>query len=261
MRYRLFQIDAFTDRVFQGNPAAVCVMGEWPEEEIMQKVAAENNLAETAFLVPYEDGYFIRWFTPKVEIDLCGHATLAAAYVLYEYFYYTDAKINFFTKNSGNLWIEKKGDTLSMNFPVDKFKKTTLPESLKNAFEIQPKEVYKGRTDYMLVYENELQIRNMQPKLDLIKNTDCRGVIITAEGESYDVVSRFFAPGLGIPEDPVTGSAHTTLTPYWTERLMKKVLHAKQLSERTGEIICHLQGERVMLEGKAVTFLEGEIEF
>ena len=261
MRYRIFQIDAFANKVFEGNPAAVIVMDRWPEESIMQKIAAENNLAETAFLVAYEDGYFIRWFTPKAEVDLCGHATLAAAYVLYEYYFYSDKQIMFFTKNSGVLTVAKNDDWLSMNFPSDKFVQTELPQELSQAFGVQPKEVYKGKTDYMLVFENEIEIKEAMPNLSLISTADSRGVLITAPGNDCDFVSRFFAPNLGIPEDPVTGSTHTTLTPYWTTKLNKQILKARQLSERTGEMICRMQKDRVILEGKAVTFLEGEIEF
>lgn len=261
MRYRIFQIDAFTETRFHGNPAAVCILDKWPYDTVLQNIAKEMNLAETAFLVPHDDGYDIRWFTPTAEIDLCGHATLASAYVLYEYYFHSWRYIQFFTKTNGTLTVEHNNDWLAMNFPVDTPIACAMPKELEGVFSTQPKEIYHGATDYMLVFESEEEIRRATPKLEQLKKLNCRGVVITAQGTEHDFVSRFFAPQIGIAEDPVTGSTHTLLCPYWSKQLNKHILKAEQLSERGGTLLCRQHNQRVIIEGKAVAVLEGEIEF
>lgn len=261
MKLRLYQIDAFAKRVFQGNPAAVCVLDEWLTDELMQKLGLENNLSETAFVVPKGDEYEIRWFTPTVEVDLCGHATLASAFVLFEYYKHPSDIIIFQSKSRGKLSVKKNDDgTLTLDFPADTVNKVELPESLKNAFNISPVECYKGKTDYLLIYSSQEDIENIEPDFNLILNSGERGVIVSAPGKNTDFVSRFFAPQAGVNEDPVTGSAHTTLTPVWSAKLNKTKLSAKQLSKRGGELVCELIGERVKISGSAVKYLIGEIE-
>jgi PhzF family phenazine biosynthesis protein len=260
-KIKLYQIDAFTDKVFGGNPAAVCILDAWLKDAEMQHIAAENNLAETAFVVNTEEGYEIRWFTPTVEVDLCGHATLAAAYVLFRYYNHPTAKINLHSPRSGLLTVEKEDDILTLNFPTDVFEATETPEALITAFGLTPEETYKGKTDFMLIYASQADVQNFDPDINLINTVNARGVIVSAPGNDVDFVSRFFCPQVGISEDPVTGSAHTTLTPYWSKRLNKQKLTAKQLSGRQGNLTCEYLGERVNISGKAVTYLTGEIEF
>lgn len=259
MKYKIYQIDAFTDRIFSGNPAAVCPLNEWLSDDLMQKIAMENNLAETAFYVKEDDHYQIRWFTPKVEVDLCGHATLAAAYVLFNHEYYPEKVINFYSKRSGKLSVTKNNEHLALNFPVDIFQQADITDELKSGFNLIPKEIYKGKSDYLFVYETENQIQTLIPNLASIATLEARGVIATAKGENIDFVSRFFAPQCGVDEDPVTGSAHTTLTPFWSQRLHKNKLTAIQLSERKGYLNCELLGDRVEISGKAKLYLIGEI--
>ena len=259
-KIKLFQIDAFTDKVFHGNPAAVCVLDEWIEAEKMQKIGAENNLAETAFVVKKDNDFEIRWFTPTVEVDLCGHTTLAAAYVLYKYYNYQSKKINFHSLKSGLLSVEKDKEYFTLDFPTDNYKKVNTPQVLIDAFGITPAETYRGKTDYLLLFSTQDEIERIEPDLNLIATVDARGVIVSAPGHEKDFVSRFFGPQSGINEDPVTGSAHTTLTPVWSEKLGKTNLTAKQLSKRQGDLICELQGSRVRITGKAVTYMKGEIE-
>lgn len=260
-KLKLFQIDAFTDQVFGGNPAAILVLDQWIPEEKMQQIADENNLAETAFVVQKDlDNFEIRWFTPTVEVDLCGHATLAAAHVLFTYFEHALDKINFHSQASGLLSVTRNGENLSLDFPVDVYKKIAVPEELINAFGPTPIESYKGKTDYVLLFSNQEDIEKARPNLDMIKRIKARGVIISAPGKKVDFVSRFFAPQSGIDEDPVTGSAHTTLTPIWSEKLGKDILTAKQLSRREGNLYCELKGNRVRISGKAVTYLIGQLE-
>lgn len=260
MRIKLYQIDTFTDKVFQGNPAAICVLDKWIDEEKMQMISAENNLAETAFVVKKGNDFEIRWFTPSVEVDLCGHATLAAAYVLYEYYNYKTDEIVFHSHTSGKLSVNKKDDLLTLNFPTDTYQKIETPQVLIDAFGLKPTEAFKGKTDYLLMFECQKIIEDFKPDLDLIAAVGGRGVIVTAQGEQTDFVSRFFAPQAGINEDPVTGSAHTTLTPVWSKKLKKENLTAKQLSKRQGDLKCKYLGDRVEITGKAVTYLIGEIE-
>lgn len=259
MKYKLYQIDAFTDRIFSGNPAAVCPLDKWLSDDLLQKIAMENNLAETAFYVKQGDEYEIRWFTPKTEVDLCGHATLAAAYVLFNHENHSTQTTRFYSPRSGALVVSKQNDILTLNFPVDVFHPVDLSEELKLAFDISPAFALKGKTDYVLVFDTEEQIKNVKVDFKQIANLGGRGVIITAKGEQVDFVSRFFAPQCGIDEDPVTGSAHTTLTPYWSKRLNKTTLSAIQLSERKGYLRCELLGDRVQISGSAKLYLTGEI--
>ncbi|WP_439881771.1 PhzF family phenazine biosynthesis protein [Pontibacter sp. MBLB2868] len=259
-KIKLYQVDAFTAKVFGGNPAAVCVLEDWLEDKTMQQIAAENNLAETAFVVSKGSDYELRWFTPTVEVDLCGHATLAAAHVLFHHYNHPEKKINFHSPRSGLLTVEQAESELTLNFPVDTITRTETPPALVKAFGKAPLEAYKGKTDYLLLYDSQQEIESFDPDINLVNSVEARGVIVSAKGKEVDFVSRFFAPQVGITEDPVTGSAHTTLTPVWAEKLGKKVLTAKQLSEREGDLKCELAGERVKITGKAVTYLTGEIQ-
>lgn len=259
MKQRMYQVDAFAETVFTGNPAAVCPLENWLSDETMQKIAMENNLAETAFFVKKDDTYELRWFTPKVEVDLCGHATLAAAYVLFNQLNYADKVIRFFSPRSGELTVSRNADFLTLNFPADVFAPVDLSEELLAGFNLRPSSAYRGKTDYMLVFETEDEISNIIPKMDLISKLECRGVIVTARGEQADFVSRFFAPQSGVNEDPVTGSAHTTLVPYWYSKLGKTDLTAIQLSERKGYLKCRYLNERVEISGKGKLYLVGDI--
>ncbi|CAM4208043.1 PhzF family phenazine biosynthesis protein [Cytophagaceae bacterium 50C-KIRBA] len=259
MKLTLFQIDAFTNQLFSGNPAAICPLEEWLEEDKMQKIAAENNLAETAFLVKNGEQYDIRWFTPTVEVDLCGHATLAAAFVLYHHLGEESNEIVFYSHRSGQLRVAKDGSLLTLNFPVDQIHEIDFNWEQFKGLSIPAKEVLKGKTDYLFVYENESQVANMKPDFFEIAKLKARGIIITAPGDEVDFVSRFFGPQSGIDEDPVTGSAHTTLIPYWSKKKNKSQLEAKQLSPRGGELSCELVGDRVKISGECVLYMIGEI--
>lgn len=259
-KIKLYQIDAFTDKVFGGNPAAVCVLDKWFDDDTMQKIAGENNLAETAFVVPDGDAYQIRWFTPTVEVDLCGHATLASAYVLFRYYQHPTNKIMLHSGRSGQLAVTKTGEKLTLDFPVDAFTEIEVPQVLVESLGKKPMAAFRGKTDFMLVFPSQLDIETLNPDLGLLVQVGGRGVIVTAPGNEVDFVSRFFAPQVGISEDPVTGSAHTTLTPYWSKQLGRKTLTAKQLSRRVGDLTCELAGDRVYITGSAVTYLIGEIE-
>ncbi len=260
MKIPIYQIDAFTNRLFAGNPAAVCVLEKWISETLMQSIAAENNLAETAFVVSKEDFFEIRWFTPEAEVDLCGHATLASAYVLFTHLSVKSDQIRFVTKNSGELFVRKNGEELQLDFPQD-FLEEILPiPLLEEAFGAKPIATYKGKTDFLLVFESQQQIQNIEPNFALIAQAGMRGVIITAKGDEVDFVSRFFAPQIGVPEDPVTGSAHTSLTPYWSTILGKQKLTAKQLSKRGGNLVCEMLNDRILISGTAKSFLVGEID-
>jgi len=257
----IYQIDAFSSKLFGGNPAAVCILKEWLKSETMQSIAAENNLAETAFVVERESDFEIRWFTPAVEVALCGHATLASAHVLFKHLKYEKNTIEFYSRHSGRLSVTKNNDLLTLNFPQDELNKIDPPPDILAAFKKAPLEIYKGKTDYLLLYESQHDIEESDPNHFILKNSDARGIIITAPGNEVDFVSRFFAPGSGIDEDPVTGSAHTSLTPFWAERLGKKKLTAQQLSQRKGELTCELVGGRVKISGKAITYMIGKIYF
>lgn len=256
---KIYQVDAFTDKVFSGNPAAVCPLNEWLNDDILQKIAMENNLAETAFYVKQGTQYHIRWFTPTVEVDLCGHATLAAAFVLFNFEQYKGDTIEFYSPRSGLLTVSKQGEYLTLNFPTDIYERIEPFKQLTDGFNFEPIEVFKGKTDYMLVFESEDQIIDMLPDFDAISKLKARGVIITSKGINVDFVSRFFGPQSGINEDPVTGSAHTTLTPYWAKKLGKNELTAIQLSERKGYLNCKFLNDRVEISGKAKLYLIGDI--
>lgn len=259
MEYKIYQVDAFSEKVFGGNPAAVVPLTEWLEDEILQKIALENNLSETAFYVREEKNIVLRWFTPGTEVDLCGHATLATAHVLFEHEGFEESEISFFSPRSGILKVRKEGSQLVMDFPLDQIKEIELTEQLKIPFNPKPIQAFKGKTDYILIFENESQIRNLNFDLARIAELPVRGVIVTAKGNEVDFVSRFFGPQVGVPEDPVTGSAHTSLTPIWSQKLGKDELTAVQVSPRQGKIGCRLLGERVILTGNAVTYLIGRI--
>jgi PhzF family phenazine biosynthesis protein len=256
---RIYQVDAFTGKLFGGNPAAVVPIEEWPENEVMQRIAMENNLAETAFFVPTGEGFHIRWFTPKVEVDLCGHATLATAHVLFNHLGYSGPELKF-SSRSGPLRVFREGKRYVLDFPTDEFGPVEEPEGMVEALGgKEPMFCYCGKTDYMLVYEKQSDIEHMKPDFTKLGKVKARGVIVTAPGEWVDFVSRFFGPQVGINEDPVTGSAHTTLIPYWSRQLAKNTMTARQLSERGGDIFCRDRGSRVEIGGEAVTFLEGTI--
>lgn len=258
-KYRIYQVDAFADKLFSGNPASVCPLSEWLDDEVMQKIAMENNLAETAFYVKRGERYEIRWFTPNVEVDLCGHATLASAFVLFQYENHQGGLIDFHSPRSGDLKVRKNAKGFTLDFPADEYHKISITENIKSCFDRKPVEAYKGKTDYMLVFDNEMDIANITPQLENIKKLNARGVIITAKGDEVDFVSRFFAPQSGINEDPVTGSAHTTMTPYWADKFYKNELSAIQLSDRRGYLQCRLKENRVEISGQAILYLAGEI--
>jgi PhzF family phenazine biosynthesis protein len=261
MKIKLYQVDAFTDTLFRGNPAAVCVLNEWLDDDIMQKIAMENNLSETAFVVQKNNQFQIRWFTPVDEVILCGHATLATAHVLINYYKYTSNEIIFKSKYSGILKVRKEGKYLTLDFPIDRIKKVIPPNNLIKGIGKEPIEVYKGKTDYLLVYQKEEDIQAISPNFTILSHMKTRGIIVTSKGDHSDFVSRFFAPKLGINEDPVTGSAHTTLIPYWAKKLNKNELTAKQLSSRQGQLKCRLDKDRVYISGETKTYLKGEILF
>jgi len=259
MKIRQYQVDAFATRAFEGNPAAVCPLERWLDDALLQAIAEENNLSETAFFVPTGKGYALRWFTPVREVDLCGHATLAAAHVLFEHLGYAGQVIRFETR-SGELSVERRGGQLAMNFPAIPPAPCSAPDIIAQALGERPIEVL-AADDYLAVFDSEASVRAITPDQARLGELDLRGVIITAPGTKVDFVSRFFAPKLGIPEDPVTGSAHCALAPYWAARLGKSTLSARQVSRRGGSLVCEMQGDRVVLAGQAVTFMEAEIAF
>ncbi|WNJ18238.1 PhzF family phenazine biosynthesis protein [Pontibacter sp. G13] len=257
--FPMYQVDAFADRLFEGNPAGVCVLEDWLPDAIMQAIAGENNLAETAFLVPEGDRWLIRWFTPTVEVDLCGHATLASGHALMESGLGKD-RVNFLSPRSGPLSVEKRGERIYLNFPCDEVHETTPPEELTEAIGVSSMAVFQGKTDLLVLVDSEETLANIKPNMEVISRLAARGVIVSAPGRSHDFVSRFFAPQAGVPEDPVTGSAHTTLTPVWSERLGKKDLQARQISPRGGNLHCKwLDNGRVEIGGKAITFFQTTI--
>jgi PhzF family phenazine biosynthesis protein len=259
MKLKIYQVDAFTGTVFGGNPAAVVLLNDWPDDKVMQNIAMENNLSETAFYVKKDNAYELRWFTPTVEVDLCGHATLAAAHVLFHHEHHTDSTIVFKSLRSGDLTVHKDGNYLTLNFPADVIEKTEITAELTSCFDTMPVDAWKGKTDYLLVFENESRIEALVPNLQQIARLNARGVIATAKGDTVDFVSRFFAPQSGVNEDPVTGSAHTTLTPYWSKKLGKTELTAMQVSARRGFLKCKNAGTRIEISGQAKTYLVGEI--
>lgn len=259
MKQRIYQIDAFADKVFSGNPAAVCPLDYWLDDSVLQNIAMENNLAETAFYVKDGDRYQIKWFTPTVEVDLCGHATLAAAYVLFYHEQHQGNTLHFYSKKSGDLSVRKKGDLLTLNFPSDTLREVSISDELNACFDIHPQKAYKGKTDYLLIFKNEAEIKILKPNIQTIANIEARGVIVSAKGDKVDFVSRFFGPQVGVDEDPVTGSAHTTLTPYWANQLGKSTLEAIQLSKRQGKLVCRQLVDRVEISGTAKLYLKGEV--
>jgi PhzF family phenazine biosynthesis protein len=260
MTIPIYQADAFTNVLFGGNPAAICPLDSWLPDAIMQQIALENNLAETAFFVKNQNGYLLRWFTPELEIDLCGHATLASAHILFTELGHNSDTIYFDTVKAGTLTVSRAGDKYAMDFPSRPPVAADIPEGLIEALGGKaPKEVLRSR-DYFLVYDNEEDILNIVPDHSALAKVDTLGIIVTAPGKEVDFVSRFFAPAAGVPEDPVTGSAHCNLIPYWAGKLGKSTLHAHQLSARKGELWCELKGDRVEMAGKVVTFLRGSIE-
>ncbi|AFK05034.1 phenazine biosynthesis protein PhzF family [Emticicia oligotrophica DSM 17448] len=260
MQLPIYQVDAFSDKLFGGNPAAVVPLKEWLSDEVMQKIALENNLSETAFFVPTNDGFDIRWFTPAIEVNLCGHATLATAYVIFNVLKYSKDIINFGSK-SGVLKVRKDGKWLELDFPVQETKPAAAPEGLIESLGKTPKEIYRASDDYLLVYNSQKDIEEINPNFSALKNIQARGIIVTAKAKSkkIDFVSRFFGPGAGIDEDPVTGSAHTKLVPYWANRLGKTELNAEQISERKGYLKCKLVNDRVLMAGKGRLYLKGKI--
>ena len=257
MQIPIFQVDAFSERTFSGNPAAVCPLKEWLPDPTMQAIAAENNLAETAFFVPENGVYHLRWFTPACEVDLCGHATLASAYVLFTELSANGSILRFATK-SGELTVERRGELLIMDFPSRPPEKQISDPAIIAAVGGNPVETLAAR-DYLLVYATPREVQALSPDMQALKKVDRFAFIATAPGEDCDFVSRFFAPARGIPEDPVTGSSHCTLIPYWAQKLSKTDLHARQISPRGGELFCRLHGDRVEIGGKAALFLRGEL--
>jgi predicted PhzF superfamily epimerase YddE/YHI9 len=259
MKLPLYQIDAFATELFTGNPAAVCLLKSWLPDALMQSIAAENNLAETAFVVSNDQGFHIRWFTPQVEVRLCGHATLASAHVLIQHVGISGNEVAFHSHLSGKLTVCKQHDLYVLNFPSDPCVEIGEPGDVLKCLNHSPVQSFRGETDVMLIFETQQQIETMEPDFSLLKRVDARALIVTAPGSDCDFVSRFFAPQVGIDEDPVTGSAHTTLIPYWSKRLGKSELLAKQLSRRGGILYCNDLGDRVEIGGHARTYLVGEI--
>lgn len=258
MEIPIFQVDAFTIGVFSGNPAAVCPLEEWLPDDTLQAIAAENNLADTAYFVRNAKGFDLRWFTPACEVDLCGHATLASAHVLFHELWERTDVLRFETK-SGELVVKREGDRLVMDFPSRPPGKIDPDPGLAAAMGGSPLEVLAAR-DYLIRYSSQAEVHALKPDMEALKKIDRFAFIATAPGDDCDFVSRFFAPANGVPEDPVTGSSHCTLTPYWAEKLGKTALHARQISRRGGELFCRLAGDRVEIAGYAALFLKGKIQ-
>ena len=255
---RQYVVDAFTDEVFRGNQAAVCVMEEWPDERMMKSIARENNFSETAFTVREGDAWRLRWFTPTIEIDLCGHATLATAYALFR-FHEPDAEQITFRTMSGELRVTRQDDWLVMDFPAYRLDPVDVTDKMEEALGARPLEAYLDR-DLLLVYDDETVVRNMRPDIALVAELPGMAACPTAPGAEFDCVSRFFAPNMGIDEDPVTGSAHCMVAPYWANRLGKDEVHAWQASERGGELLCKVRGDRVFVAGEAALYSVCELQ-
>jgi PhzF family phenazine biosynthesis protein len=253
----VFYVDSFASRLFEGNPAAVCMLERWLSDHTLQHIAAEINFSETAFLVRQKTGFELRWFTPTTEVDLCGHATLASAHVLYRHMSYVQDHVDFKTK-SGVLTVSIDGDFLSLDLPKIEAHNIDIPDHLSEAIQTVPLDVKKA-DDLLVLLQDEETVKNLKPDFSLLSKIDCRGVIVTAPGRSVDFVSRFFAPRLGLQEDPVTGSSHCMLAPYWEQRLGKHRLSARQLSKRGGSLVCEVHSERVVIIGQAVTFMAGQL--
>ncbi len=259
MRVPLYQVDAFTDRLFAGNPAAVCPLPAWLDDAVLAAIAAENNLSETAFYVPAKGGYELRWFTPAAEVDLCGHATLAAAFVIHR-LDPSQTSLRMFTREAGTLLVSREDEGFVLDFPARPPRPISPPPGLTEALGGASPAAVLRATKTMAVFEDEAAVRGLSPDLGYVAAMEGDGLIVTAPGDEVDFVSRYFAPHVGIDEDPVTGSAHCTLTPYWAERLGKATLRARQVSRRGGSLRCTLAGDRVHLAGQAVLYLEGSIE-
>jgi len=260
MSLPVFHVDAFTAMPFAGNPAAVCPLKDWLDDKLLQAVAAENNLSETAYFVPRGDSYELRWFTPRCEVKLCGHATLASAFVVLQVLETGRASVRFETRFSGALTVSRDGDLLSMDFPLHApWICADPPGALTEGLGKAPAVVMQIEDNYFAVYERENDVRSIRPDLQLLEKLHPAGVAITAPGNDADFVSRYFAPSYGIPEDPVTGSTHCSLAPYWAQRLGKTRLPARQISERGGELWCEVARARVILKGNAVLTLRGEL--
>jgi PhzF family phenazine biosynthesis protein len=258
MKLPYYEVSAFTTNPFGGNPAGVCLLDSWLPDDVLQKIAANNNLSETAFIVPRGNEFDLRWFTPTTEVDLCGHATLAAAAVLFNERGVAENEIHFLTR-SGLLAVTREADLLTLDFPSRPAAPCAASDSLLRGLGATPKEVLKSR-DYLAVFSSEAEVRSLKPDFAALKTLDCLGIIATAPGDDCDFISRFFAPGAGVDEDPVTGSAHCTLISFWAERFGKTELIAKQVSARAGELFCELKGERVLIGGNAVVYSRGTIE-
>ena len=258
MNLPYYEVLAFTDQFFAGNPAGVCLLNDWLPDDLMQKLATENNLAETAFLVDRNQHYELRWMTPAIEIDLCGHATLGSAHVIFNHLGRKGDSL-LFQSRSGELRVDRNGDRLVLDFPSQLAKKSERVPKLEEALRASPGELLRGGRDYFAVFENETQIASINPDFEILMQLDALGVVVTAPGDNCDFVSRYFAPRAGIPEDPVTGSTHCVLIPYWAKRLGKRELHARQLSKRGGELFCEDRENRVGIGGYAVTYLEGHL--
>lgn len=258
MEFSIYHVDAFASRNFSGNPAAVVILDQnWLDDSLLQAIAAENNLSETAFILTASQPFPLRWFTPRIEVDLCGHATLASAFVLFEHYFPNQPKIKFVTR-SGELTVTRRGDQFAMDFPARPGKPVAVSEEIIAALGAKPAEAYLAR-DLLAVFSTEKEVADLRPNLQLVGSLDAFAVIASAMGDESDFVSRFFAPRVGIPEDPVTGSAHCTLVPYWARRLGKDVLVARQISARGGELTCENKGDRVLIAGHCIEYLKGKI--
>lgn len=255
-----YEVLAFTSRPFAGNPAGICILQEWLPDDLLQKIAAENNLAETAFFIDRGSFFDIRWLSPVTEIDLCGHATIGSAHVLFQHLGRSGNSLTFQSRSSGELKVDRVDDRLVLDFPSLPASACDAPPLLGEALRAQPREVSQGR-DYFAVFDREEDVSAIAPDFSAIMTLDVQGVVVTAPGNDCDFVSRYFAPRVGVPEDPVTGSVHCALIPYWSKRLGKTKLHARQLSARGGELFCEDRGERVGIGGTAVTYVEGTLQF
>ena len=254
----IYYVDAFTDKLFSGNPAAV-IFSQIKDEQLMQKIAAENNLSETAFIREENGIFYIRWFAPLCEIDLCGHATLASAFIFFKYIKPESSLFEVHSQKNGILKVTKKNNLLVLDFPKDSLSKYNEFSSIEEIININPIELYKGRDDVLAIVESEDSVKNLDINFELLNKINARGLIVSARGTKSDFVSRFFAPSAGVNEDPVTGSAHTTLIPYWSNKLGKTSMHAEQLSERGGVLYCEDKNDRVLIGGNAIEYLKGEI--
>ena len=255
---KIYQVDAFANQIFKGNPAAVCPLENWISDDLMQRIAEENNVSETAFFVKKDTQFELRWFTPTCEVDLCGHATLAAAHIIFTELNYKEPILEFSSK-SGILTVEKNEDWYTLNFPSEAIEVIETPQILEDALNVPILKTFKGIWKLLVVLENEDIIKKLTPNFSKLTELNAAGIIVTSKGNKLDFVSRFFAPKIGINEDPVTGSAHTLLIPYWAKKLDKNNLEAMQLSKRSGYLKCNYLNERVEISGQAITFLKGEL--